>query len=127
MGSGRQWISWIHLTDVVRIVERLIEDNAAIPPGPVNTVAPNAVRQAALSRAFMEAVQAPKLPLVSSLATPEFVFRLLMGSDRAPLVLEGQRVVPKKLLDAGFEFHYPRLEDAFEETFGRRPGPVPLN
>ncbi|VDP74505.1 unnamed protein product [Echinostoma caproni] len=122
LGTGRQWISWIHLDDVVRIVQFLLEPNCSVPVGPVNATSPNAVRQAALSRCLSEAIGAPRLPFGAPPA-PAFVFRALLGSDRATLVLDGQRVIPKKLLDARFQFRYTRLEDALQAIFGRKPSP----
>ncbi|KAF8561372.1 hypothetical protein P879_08096 [Paragonimus westermani] len=124
VGSGRQWISWIHLDDVVRIVNFLLQPTCIIASGPVNTTAPHACRQAALARAFCEALNAPKLPFGPP-ATPSFVAKLMLGSERATLLLDGQNVIPEKLLDVGFRFKYPRLEDALEAVFGRRPTPVP--
>ncbi|KAF5399190.1 Multidrug MFS transporter [Paragonimus heterotremus] len=123
VGSGRQWISWIHLDDVVRIVNFLLQPTCLVAPGPVNTTAPQACRQAALARAFCEALDAPKLPF-GPLATPSFVAKLMLGSERATLLLDGQNVIPEKLLEAGYRFKYPRLEDALEVVFGRRPAPV---
>ncbi|TGZ66822.1 hypothetical protein CRM22_005114 [Opisthorchis felineus] len=126
VASGRQWISWIHLDDVVRIVQYLLDPESSVPVGPVNATAPFACRQEAVSKAFSEAVNAPSLPF-GPIRTPAFVAKLILGSDRSTLLLEGQRVVPKKLLDAGFNFKYPRLEDALEAIFQRRPTSVPTD
>lgn len=126
IASGRQWISWIHLDDVVRIVQYLLDPESSVPVGPVNATAPFACRQDAVSKAFSEAVNAPNLPF-GPMHTPAFVAKLILGSDRSTLLLEGQRVVPQKLLDAGFNFKYPRLEDALEAIFQRRPTSVPTD
>ncbi|OON19584.1 TIGR01777 family protein, partial [Opisthorchis viverrini] len=126
IASGRQWISWIHLDDVVRIVQYLLDPESSVPVGPVNATAPFACRQDAVSKAFSEAVNAPNLPF-GPIRTPAFVAKLILGSDRSTLLLEGQRVVPQKLLDAGFNFKYPRLEDALEAIFQRRPTSIPTD
>lgn len=122
LGSGRQWISWIHLDDVVRTVQFLVQPDCTVANGPVNVTTPHAVRQAALSRCLSEAVGAPRIPFGLP-PTPGFVPRLLLGSARVTIVLDGQRVMPQKLLDAGFQFKYAKLEDALYAIYGRRPSP----
>ncbi|TPP66729.1 Sugar nucleotide epimerase [Fasciola gigantica] len=122
LGSGQQWISWVHLDDVVRVVQFLIQPDCPVVSGPVNVTTPHAVRQAALSRCLSEAIGAPCLPFGAP-PTPSFVPRLLLGPYRATLVLDGQRVIPQKLLDAGFQFKYALLEDALHAIYGRRPSP----
>ncbi|CAH8615542.1 unnamed protein product, partial [Dicrocoelium dendriticum] len=126
VGSGQQWISWVHLEDLIRVMNMLLTREHPIPSGPINLTAPYPCRQFALSKAFSEAIDAPKLPY-GPLTTPAFVGRLMLGGDRATLLLEGQRVIPKKLLDSGFQFKYSRLEDALESLFKRRPSAVPID
>ncbi|CAL8100088.1 unnamed protein product [Calicophoron daubneyi] len=116
VGNGHQWISWIHLEDVTRIVEYLLKPDCPVPVGPVNATAPNAIRQAAFSKAFTEAIKAPSLPF-GPIKTPSVAVKLLLGAERATLVLDGHQVIPKKLLDAGFKFKYPRAEDALQAIF----------
>lgn len=123
MGSGRQWISWIHVDDLIRVIKFLLQPNTNIKNGPINATSPHPVRQVDMSRALSEALNAPHIPF-GPITTPEFVFKLLLGRDRATLVLDGQKVFPQKLLELGFVFRYPRLEDALEAIFDRRPKPI---
>lgn len=126
VGSGLQWISWVHLEDVIRVINTLLTGELPIANGPINITSPYPCRQFALSKAFSEAIGAPKIPC-SPLTTPAFVGRLMLGHDRATLLLDGQRVIPRKLLDSGFQFKYAHLEDALESMFQRRPSAVPTD
>ncbi|VDD75168.1 unnamed protein product [Mesocestoides corti] len=126
VGNGRQWFSWIHIDDLVNLVCFLITDPSSESlTGPINATSPNPVRQYAFSRALSESVGAP--PLGGRLPTPPFVIRAMMGRERAPLLLEGQRVLPVKAQAAGFKFAFPTLEAALENIYGKRPGPVPID
>lgn len=91
----------------------------------VNGTAPYPVRQGAFSLALSEALGAPSIG--GHIPTPAFMIRAIMGRERAPLLLEGQRVLPAKAQTAGFEFSFPTLELALENIYGRRPQPVPTN
>jgi uncharacterized protein len=108
LGSGRQWLPWIHLDDVVRLYVRAIDDEAF--QGPVHAVAPEQVRQAEMARALGKALHRPAL-----VPTPAWALRLALG-EQAQLVLESQRAVSRKL-DPG-AFRYPRLEDALAAVVG---------
>ena len=98
LGSGKQVVSWIHLDDMARALlfcamnERL--------RGPVNLTAPEPVDDKTLSRILGEVLHRP-----SALPAPAFALRALLGDGAEP-ILTGQRALPKKLLEAGFEFHY---------------------
>jgi uncharacterized protein (TIGR01777 family) len=106
LGSGRQWLPWIHLDDLVRLYVLAIEDEAL--QGAVHAAGPEPVRQAELARAIGRALRRPAL-----LPTPAWLLRLALG-DQSELLLESQRVVSRKL-DAG-SFLYPRLDDALAEA-----------
>jgi uncharacterized protein (TIGR01777 family) len=106
VGSGRQFLSWISLIDHVRAVEFLLASDLT---GPVNLAGPNPVSNAEFTRAFGRHLHRPTpmpLPLtaVGLLFGREFVREALLPS---------QRVRPARLLDAGFDFEYPRLDQAF--------------
>jgi uncharacterized protein (TIGR01777 family) len=109
VGSGKQWVSWIHLRDVVRALLFLFDE--ATLTGPVNVVGPDPVTMDDLARAIGRALSRP-----AALRVPAFALRALMGAGLAQAVLTGQRAVPRKLLDAGFAFDFPRLDQALAES-----------
>jgi uncharacterized protein (TIGR01777 family) len=110
VGNGRQWLSWIHIEDLVRAVEYCI-DNPKID-GVVNAVAPNPVTNDEFGRTLGAVLHRPHW-----LHAPAFAFRLLLG-ELSLLLLEGQRVVPQVLKESGFEFVYPRLDQALRQLCG---------
>jgi hypothetical protein len=108
MGSGRQWMPWIHLEDLCNIFLLLLNDGDMT--GPVNCVAPNPVRNSEFARILAKTLGRPiLLP-----AVPAFLLRTLLG-EFANVVLRGQRVVPKRLMEAGFSFRFPTLQQALED------------
>lgn len=105
LGSGRQWMSWIGLTDHVRAVEHaLVTDSIR---GPANLVAPNPVTNAELAATLGRVLARPALVPV-----PAFALELLYGEMARATLLAGQRVLPKALSAAAFEFSQPTLEAA---------------
>jgi uncharacterized protein (TIGR01777 family) len=107
LGSGRQWMSWIHQEDLFRIFSFLLE-NLQIS-GPVNCVSPNPVQNAEFAKVLGRTLGRPLiLP-----APPAFLLRTLLG-EFANVVLKGQRVVPERLLQSGFSFRFPTLQQALE-------------
>ncbi len=112
VSSGRQWMSWIAMTDMVRAIRFLI-DNAAVR-GPVNLVAPNPVRNAEFSKALGKALGRPAV-----LPVPRIALDLVFGEMADNTILASQRVVPKRLAGAGFEFRHPRLDDALRSEIRR--------
>ena len=109
LGSGRQWLPWIHREDEVRAILFAI-DNEQIS-GPLNLAAPEPVSMLGFSKALGKTLRRPAFFRV-----PSFVLRLLLG-EMADMVLTGQRVVPKSLVEAGFEFRYPTLDKALADLF----------
>jgi len=107
MGTGRQWLSWVHRQDVIRAIQFLLhrEDLS----GAFNVTAPEAVT----SRGFCKAMKQRRRTLIT-LPVPGFALRLLVGEMADELLLNGQRVVPTALQTAGFEFQYPQLDMALE-------------
>ena len=103
LGSGRQWWSWITLEDEVRAIRFLLEHEIS---GPVNLTGPAPAPQREVVRAIARALKRPAL-----VPAPAFALRIALG-EFAGEVLVSQRVVPEKLLDAGFEFHQPTLDAA---------------
>ncbi len=107
LGSGQQWFSWIHQGDLARAFS-FIGEHSEIE-GPLNFTAPNPVRNRDLARALGRALRRP-----AWLRTPAFMIRLAMG-ELGDTLLSGQRVIPKRLLDAGFKFYFPTLEPALQD------------
>jgi len=108
MGSGNQWWSWIHIADTVRCFEMLLENSQV--NGVFNLTAPNPVTQREFASALGKHLKRPAfLPL------PGIIVKLMMGEFAEEVLLNGQRVLPKKLLDAGFRFDHPSLSDALED------------
>ena len=107
LGSGRQWMSWIHIEDYVEQVQRLLHDDQM--RGPFNMTAPQPVTNAEFTRTLAKSLHRPAFLLV-----PAPALRLAMG-ERAALLLEGQRVLPAKLGAAGGQFRYPDLAGALND------------
>jgi uncharacterized protein len=108
LGSGEQYMSWISLTDVVRVVEFVI--NHASIQGAVNVVSPNPVKNAEFTKILGQELNRPTF-----LTMPKFAVQLIFGEMGEATFLSSQRAVPEKLLKAGFQFKYPRLEEAIKE------------
>jgi len=106
LGSGRQWLPWIHLRDLARVYASAVEDEAL--QGPVHAVAPDAVRQRDLARAVGAALRRP-----AAVPAPAGALRLALG-EQARLLLDSQHAVSRKLRPEAFLF--PRLGDALEEA-----------
>ncbi len=104
LGSGRQGFPWIHLDDEIGAIRFLIDRDDAT--GPFNLTAPNPPAQAEFARALGRVIHRP-----SFLPAPAFALRLALG-EMADMLLEGQRAVPKRLLELGYRFRFPDLEGA---------------
>jgi uncharacterized protein (TIGR01777 family) len=104
LGSGRQWFSWIARPDHVGAMRFLLKADDV--SGAVNLTAPNPVTNAEYTKEIAAAVHRPAV-----LAVPSFALKIALG-DVAETVLGGQRVLPTRLLDAGYTFAYPQLGGA---------------
>jgi hypothetical protein len=111
MGTGRQWMPWIHLDDLVAVLVEAHTD--ARVAGPVNAAAPAAVTNADFSRELGRALHRP-----SFLRAPAFGLRLLLGEAAAAL-LGGQRVEPARLRALGFTWRFPALAAALADILGQ--------
>ncbi len=114
IGSGKQWMSWIHIDDLVRMIVMAIENHAI--EGAVNGVGPNPVSNADFSHALGKALHRP-----SSLKAPGGAIKVVMG-EMADLALSSQRVLPEKALHAGFDFKFPTIEGALTDLVEGRRG-----
>jgi uncharacterized protein len=112
LGGGRQWMSWIALTDVVRALRFMI-DNESIR-GPVNVVAPNPVTNAEFTDTLGRVLGRPTFTIV-----PAFALKLALGQMAEDTALASQRVVPRRLNEAGFQFESPTLEAALRRELSR--------
>jgi len=112
LGSGRQFWSWIGLHDYVRAVQFLLERGDL--SGAVNVCAPTPVTNADFTKALGHVLHRPTV-----LVVPGFALRIPLR-DFATDLLGGQRVIPRRLLDAGFTFDEPNLEPALEREFATR-------
>lgn len=110
LGSGRQWMSWIHLEDAVRLIRFAIEDEAL--SGAVNGTAPNPVRNSQWTRTLARVLRRPAL-----FPVPEKALRLVFG-EMAELLLVSQRVVPAAAEAAGYQFAFPELGQALKNLLG---------
>ncbi len=102
LGSGQQWMSWIHVEDWVGSVLKLL--NEELPSGPYNLTAPEPSRNEEFTRLLGKVLHRPAF-----LPVPEFALKLLFG-EMSTVILGSQRVIPEALLKSGYEFRYPALE-----------------
>ena len=114
IGSGNQWVSWISLADVVGVLLRCLNNTPITGAvefgpisGPVNVVAPQPVTNSEFTRELARALNRPAL-----IPAPAFALRLALGEMADALLLASQRVVPKKLLESGYQFQHPDLRSA---------------
>jgi len=105
MGSGRQWIPWIHIDDEVKAIRFLIEKKDL--HGVFNLSSPNPLTSRDFSRTLGKVLKKP-----AWLPVPGFVLRLFLGEMADELILSGQRALPKRLLESGFQFQYTEAESA---------------
>jgi uncharacterized protein (TIGR01777 family) len=110
MGSGRQYVSWIHRIDWMEMVRWLVETPEIA--GAVNATAPHPVTNTEFARALGRALHRPAL-----VPAPAFALRIVLG-ELADSIVTGQRVLPSRALSAGFHFRYPEIDIAFRGMFG---------
>ncbi|MBV7506424.1 TIGR01777 family oxidoreductase [Bacillus sp. sid0103] len=109
IGDGRQWMSWIHIEDVVKGISFIIEKDQI--NGPINFTAPNPVTMSEFGETLSIVLHRPHW-----LPVPRFALRLLLG-EMSTLVVDGQMVLPKKLLENGYQFQYADLNLALKNIF----------
>jgi len=108
MGSGEQWMSWIHIADLVGIIISIIINEEI--EGAVNATAPNPVTNKMFSSTLAGVLRRPAF-----IPMPAVMLKLLLGEMAIELLLAGQRVIPKKMQEAGYRFEYEELEAALRD------------
>lgn len=112
LGSGRQWMSWVHREDLVALIGWLLERDEA--RGAYNGTAPVPVRNAEFTAALGATLRRPAV-----LPMPAPMLRLMMGEMAEALLLGGQRVLPERALAEGFHFRFPGLAEALADVLAR--------
>ncbi len=107
LGSGNQWMSWIHIDDLVNLFLFAL-DNKKVE-GIINGVSPNPVRMDEFAKTIGSVLNRPSL-----LRVPEFVLKLILG-EASVTVLEGAKVMPKRASNFGYKFSYKNLQDTFRQ------------
>jgi len=109
IGDGRQYMSWVSLDDELKAIEFLLTNRSI--QGPVNLVAPNPVTNSEFTATLGRIVHRPTI-----LPLPGFAAKIIMGEMAEELLLASQKCQPTKLLNSGFKFSYPKLEDALRQA-----------
>ncbi|HYL69218.1 MAG TPA: TIGR01777 family oxidoreductase [Candidatus Limnocylindria bacterium] len=113
LGSGKQWMSWVALEDVVEIIRAAISDERI--RGPVNVAAPGPVQNVEFTGVLARVLHRPAI-----FPAPAFALRIALGEMADGLLLASQRVIPEKLRDAGYKFRYENLEAALRTILAPR-------
>ena len=107
LGSGEQWMSWIHIDDAVQIILKAVETETV--RGPVNLCAPEAMTNAEFTAKLAAALKRPAF-----FHAPAFALKLLLRGMAEEMLLGGQRVIPRVATEMGYDFRHPTLSSAFE-------------
>jgi hypothetical protein len=105
LGAGKQWMSWIHIDDLVKMYIFSLESNDVI--GPINAVAPNPINNSGFTRELSKSLSTPAI-----FPVPSIILKIIFG-EMSSILLGSQRVSADKVLSLGFKFNYPALGDAF--------------
>ena len=124
VAEGKQWMSWIHVDDIVGLFRLAIENDGA--RGPLNGTAPEPVRNAEFARTFSGVLRTRYTPwrVYLPFGPPDAVLRLMVG-EVASAITTGQRVLPKKALELGYRFKYPHLAEALRDIVEYVPPKAP--
>ncbi|HEY6391347.1 MAG TPA: TIGR01777 family oxidoreductase [Bryobacteraceae bacterium] len=112
IGSGRQWMSWIHVEDVIRLIQFALENDAMA--GPVNATAPNPVTNARFTQELAGALHRPAL-----FPVPKFALKIMFG-EMAGVIIASQRALPAAAQRAGFDFQFAELKPALDQILVRK-------
>ena len=111
MGQGNQWMSWVAIDDLIRIIEFAMHQNELT--GPLNAVSPFPVTNRIFTETLGHLLHRPTF-----MTMPSFAVKLIFGELGTELLLGSERVLPKKLQEAGFAFAFPQLEEALRVVIG---------
>jgi len=111
LGSGKQWMPWITLEDIVAVLDRAVLGDLE---GVYNAVSPNPARNGEMAKAIGRTLHRPAL-----LPAPKFALRLMLGRAADELLFYSQRVYPTRLIAAGFPFAHPELGEALASVLGK--------
>lgn len=114
IGSGKQWISWIHIDDLIRALDHILHQEKLI--GPVNLVSLHPVRQEEFSEKLAQILGRKAFFWV-----PGVLLKLFLGTSAEEMLLASTRVLPEKLVESDFQFKYLNLDQAFESIFKKSP------
>ena len=109
LGSGKQWMSWIALHDLLAAMHYVLRESSLT--GPVNFTSPYSVRQKEFAQALAHELHRPAL-----IKTPGILLQLVYGQMANEMLLSGAKVMPKKLLERGFSFAYPHIKEALRKA-----------
>lgn len=112
IGSGRQWMSWIHIDDVMGLIQFALENDALA--GPVNATAPEPVTNAELTRELAAVLHRPAL-----FPVPKFALKMMFG-EMGEVIIASQRVLPAVAQRAGFRFQFAELRPALEQILSAK-------
>ena len=107
IGSGKQWFPWIHIRDIVGTYIFALENEKI--HGPVNACSPEQIKNKEFSKVLAKILHRPAF-----LKAPKWALKLALN-DLADFIVASQKVSPKKLIEAGYQFHFPRLEEALRD------------
>ncbi|MFO0960397.1 MAG: TIGR01777 family oxidoreductase [Isosphaeraceae bacterium] len=113
--NGSQWMSWIHIQDIVGIFLAALDKSEAT--GPFNGTAPEPARNAEFSRELARAVRKGIWPPFLPFGPPDFLLRAVLG-EMSEVVTQGQRVIPRRTIELGYAFRFPTLRGALADLFG---------
>jgi uncharacterized protein (TIGR01777 family) len=112
LGPGTQWLPWIAIGDAIRAIRHCLTSEAVA--GPVNVVSPSPVTNREFAKTLGRVLRRPVL-----LRAPRFALRWIFGELADEGLLASTRVIPQKLLETGFRFEHPELEEALRSLLGR--------
>lgn len=111
-GSGQQWMSWIHINDIINLCAHIINDDSI--QGPINATAPTPVTNQELTEILGQTMNRPTFFTI-----PETPLKLLLGDMAIELLFKGQRVLPEKALQSGYQFEYKTVDHALKNILGK--------
>ena len=120
--TGQQWMSWIHVDDIVGILQLAIENPAAV--GPMNGTSPDPVRNAEFSKALSKVLRKPYTPwrFFVPIGPPDAMIQLMLG-EVASVITAGQKVMPSKVQSLDYHYKFPGLAGALQDLFTAKPAP----